>query len=125
MDATVVKMQTSPTRMRFVTVWKYCEQQWFQNITKGVLCVVIVVLSHQINDEESIDSPNNGQHEVLGSDLLFPLWRDIISRYAPFCKMTEIQSETVLVLSHKSLNSIEVDQLFARTFKFTDISLKY
>jgi hypothetical protein len=43
--------------------WKYCEHHWFQNITKEVLCVVTVLISHQINEVESIDSPNNDQHE--------------------------------------------------------------
>jgi hypothetical protein len=70
--------------MRFATVWKYREQQWFQNMTKKVLCVVIVLLSHQINDMESIDSPNNGQHEFLDPDLLLHVLRDVISRCAHF-----------------------------------------
>jgi hypothetical protein len=57
MDVTVVKLQTWLRRMRFATVRKHCEQQWFQNMTEGVLCVVTVLLSHQIDDVESIGSP--------------------------------------------------------------------
>jgi hypothetical protein len=79
-DATVVKVQTSPTRMPFATVWRYSEQPWFQNMTKEVLCVVTVLLNHQIDDVESINSPNSGQHELLGPDLLLHLLSEIISR---------------------------------------------
>jgi hypothetical protein len=86
-DATVVKVQTSPSEMRFATIWKYCKQQWFQNMTKEVLGVVTVLLSHQTDDRESIDSPNNGQHELFGPDLLLHVLRDIISRYVPFRRM--------------------------------------
>jgi hypothetical protein len=43
------------------------------------MCVVTVLLNHQIDDVESMDSANNGQHEFLGPDLLFHLWRNIIS----------------------------------------------
>jgi hypothetical protein len=43
--------------MRFATVWKHDEQQWFQNITKEVLCIVTVLLNRQIDGVESIDSP--------------------------------------------------------------------
>jgi hypothetical protein len=32
-------------------------------MTEEVPCVVAVLLSHQIDDVESIDSPNKGQHE--------------------------------------------------------------
>jgi hypothetical protein len=66
-------------RTPFETVWKYCEQQWFQNITKELLSVVTVLLNHQIDDVESIDSPNNSQHELLDPDLSLRLLRDIIS----------------------------------------------
>jgi hypothetical protein len=93
-------------RMPFATVWKYYEQQWFQNIIREVLWVVTVPLSHQINDAESIDSSNNGQHEFLGPNLLPHLLRDIISRYAPFRRMMKFQSELTLVPSHKFLNCI-------------------
>jgi hypothetical protein len=55
--------------MRVATVWKYCEQQRFQNMIKEVLCVVTVPLSHQIDDVESIGSPNHDQSELLGLDL--------------------------------------------------------
>jgi hypothetical protein len=89
--------------MRFATVWKYWEQQWFQHMINEVLCVVTVLLNHQIDDMESIDSPNDGQHEFLALDLLFHLLRDIISRYAPFQRMMKFQSEPILTLSHKSL----------------------
>jgi hypothetical protein len=41
--------------------------------------VIIVLLSHQTDNVESINSPNNSRHEFLGSDLLFHLLRDIIS----------------------------------------------
>jgi hypothetical protein len=90
-------------RMRFVTVWKYCEQQCFQNVTKEVLCVVTVLFSHHIDDVESIDSPNNGQYEFLGPGLLLHLLSNIISQYAPFSRMVKFQSEPTLVSSHKSL----------------------
>jgi hypothetical protein len=80
--------------MRFATVWKYCQQHWFQNMTQEVPCVVTGLLSHQINNLESISSPNNGQHEFLGPDLLFHLLGDIISQYAPFRRKTEFQSES-------------------------------
>jgi hypothetical protein len=66
--------------MRFAPVWKYCEQQWFQKMNQKVLRVVAVLLSHQINDVEPIDSPNDAQHEFLGPDLLLHLLRDMISR---------------------------------------------
>jgi hypothetical protein len=92
--------------MRFATVWKYCEQQWFQNMLKEILYVVTVLLSHQIDDVEFIDSPNNGQHELLGLDLLLHLLRDIISPYAPFCRMMKLQNESTLAPSHKSLKFI-------------------
>jgi hypothetical protein len=62
-DETVVKVQTEPTRMLFVIVWKHGEQQWFQNMTKEVLCVATVLLSRQIDDAGSIDSANNGRHD--------------------------------------------------------------
>jgi hypothetical protein len=65
--------------MRFATVWKYSEQQWFQNMAQKVLCVVTALLRYQIDDMESIDSPNNRQHEFLGPDLLHRLLRDMIS----------------------------------------------
>jgi hypothetical protein len=62
-DATVVKVQTQPTRMRFATVWKYCEPE-FQNVTEEVLCAGTMLLSHQIGDVEFIDSPNKDRHEL-------------------------------------------------------------
>jgi hypothetical protein len=105
-DATVVKVQTQPARMRFATIWKDCEQQWFQNMTKEVLYIVIVLFSYQIDDVESIDSLNNDQHEFLGPDLLLDLLRDIVSRYAPFHRMMKFQSELTLVPSQKSLQFI-------------------
>jgi hypothetical protein len=40
------------------------------NMTKVVLRVATVLLSHQIDDVESVDSPNNRQHEFLGPALL-------------------------------------------------------
>jgi hypothetical protein len=101
-DATVVKMQTWPTRMRFTTVLKYCEQQWCQNMTEEVPCVVAVLLSSQIDDVESIDYPNNGQHGFLLPDLLLHLLKDIISRYGPFRRIMKFQSEPTLVPRHKS-----------------------
>jgi hypothetical protein len=27
-------VQTWPMRIRFAIVWKYCDQQWFQNLTQ-------------------------------------------------------------------------------------------
>jgi hypothetical protein len=75
-------------------------------MTKEVLAIVTVLLSHQIDDIESIDSPNNGQHECLGSDSLFHLLRDIILRYTAFRKIMKFQSEPTLVPSHKSLKCI-------------------
>jgi hypothetical protein len=92
--------------MRFAAVWKYYGQQWFQNMIKQVLYVVTVLLSRQIDDMESIDSPNNGQHEFLRPDFLFHLLTDIISRCALFCRITKFQSEPPLVPSHKTLNFI-------------------
>jgi hypothetical protein len=92
--------------MRFATVWKYCEQQWFQNVTKEVLRLVTVLLSHQIGDVESIDAPNNSQHGFLAPDLLLHLLRDIISRCVAFRRMMKFQSEPTPVPSHKSLKLI-------------------
>jgi hypothetical protein len=92
--------------MQFATVWKYCEQQRFQNITKQGLCIVVARLSHQIDDVESIDSPNAGQPELLGPDLLLDFVREIISRYAPFHRMMKFQIEPTLVPTHKSLKII-------------------
>jgi hypothetical protein len=89
--------------MRFATVWEYCKQQWFQNMTKEVLCVAAVLLSHQIEDVESIDSPDNGPHAMLGLDLLLHLWRDIISQSAPFHRTKKFQTESTLLPHHKSL----------------------
>jgi hypothetical protein len=60
-------MQTEPTRMQFATIWKYCGQPQFQSTTKEVLYFVILLLGYQIGDVESIDFPNNGQHEIFGS----------------------------------------------------------
>jgi hypothetical protein len=92
--------------MRSATVGKYCEQQWFQNMTEEILWAVIVLLNHQTDDVECIDSPNNDQHEFLGPDLLLRLLKDIISRYALFRKMKKFQSEPTLVPSHKYLKFI-------------------
>jgi hypothetical protein len=92
--------------MRLATVWKYCEQQRFQNMTREALCIVIVLLSHQIDNAESIDSPNNGQYELLDLDSLLQLLRGIISRYTPLRRMIKVQSEPTLVPSHKSLNLV-------------------
>jgi hypothetical protein len=75
-------------------------------MTKEVLCVVIVLLSHQIHHVESIDSPNNNQHKFFSPDLLLYLLRDITSRYALFRRMMEFQSEPTLVPSHKSFEFI-------------------
>jgi hypothetical protein len=55
--------------------------------TQKTLRVVAVLPSHQVDDVKSIDSPNNGQYEILGTDLLLYLLRDIISRYVHFCRM--------------------------------------
>jgi hypothetical protein len=92
--------------MWFATIWKYCERQWFQNMIKEVLRVANVLLSHHIGHMESIDSPNHGQHEILGPDLLLHLLRDIISQYAPFRRMMELQNIPSLVPNHTSLNLI-------------------
>jgi hypothetical protein len=92
--------------MRFAPVRKYYEQQRFQNTTKEILCVVTVLLSYQINDVESIDSPDNGQHEFLGLDLLLHLLSDVISRDPPFRRMTKFQNEPTLIPNHKSLKFI-------------------
>jgi hypothetical protein len=105
-DATVVKVQISAMRMRFAIVWKYCDQQRFQNMAKEVLYGVIVLLSRQFDDLESIDSPNDGQHELLGPDLLLHRLKNIISRYAPFRGIMKVQSEPILVSSHKSFQFI-------------------
>jgi fumarate reductase subunit C len=82
-DATIVQGQTQPTRMRFATVWKYYEQQWLQNMAKEVLCIVAVLLSHQIDDVDSISS-----------------------RSTPFRRMMKFQSEPILVSIDKSLKFI-------------------
>jgi hypothetical protein len=79
LNLVIIKVQTQLTRMRFATVWKYCEQQWFQNMTMEVRAVITVLLSSQVHDVESINSPNNVQHEFLFPDLLLHLLRDIIS----------------------------------------------
>jgi hypothetical protein len=60
---------------------------------------------------ESIDSPNNGQHEFFGPDLLLHLLRDTISRGASFRRMMKFQSEPTLVPSHKSLKFIALVNL--------------
>jgi hypothetical protein len=75
-------------------------------MTKEVLCVVTVLLSHQIDKVESLHSPNDGQHEFLGNNVLLRLLRDIISRYAPVRRAMKFQSEPTLVSSHKSLTFI-------------------
>jgi hypothetical protein len=48
-------------------------------MTMAALCVAIVMASHQIHNVKSINSPNNDQHEVLGSDSLLDLWREILA----------------------------------------------
>jgi hypothetical protein len=93
-------------KMRFATVSKYCEQEWIQKVTKEVLRVVTVLLSHQIDNVECIDSPSDHQREFSGPGLLLHLLRDVISRYAPFRSMMEFQSEPALVPSHKSVKYI-------------------
>jgi hypothetical protein len=80
-------------------------------MTKEVLCIVTVLLGHQIDDVESIDSPNSNQHEFLGPDLLLHLVKDVISRYAPFRRMMKLQNEPTFVPSHKSLKFIFVVNL--------------
>jgi hypothetical protein len=55
---------------------------------------------------ESINSPNNVQHEFLFPDLLLHLLRDIISWYSPFRRVMKFQSEPTLVPSHQSLTFI-------------------
>jgi hypothetical protein len=75
-------------------------------MAKEALCVVIVLVSHHIDDVESIDSPNTGQHEILGPDLLHHTLKDIISRYALFRRIVKFQSEPTLVPSHKTLKFI-------------------
>jgi hypothetical protein len=92
--------------MRFATVCKYCEQQWFQNMTEEALYVATVPASHQADDVESGDFPNNSQHEFLGPDLLLDLLRNIISPYAPFRRMMKFQCEPTLVPSHRSVKFI-------------------
>jgi hypothetical protein len=90
-SAAVIKMHTQPMGIRFTTVWKYCEQQWFQNMTRELLYIVTVLLSHRIDDVKSIDFQHNAQHGFLGPDLLLHLLRDLISRYAPFHIITKFQ----------------------------------
>jgi hypothetical protein len=46
-----------------------------------------VLVSHHIDDVEFIDSPENGQHEFLGPNLLRHLLSGIISRDASFRRM--------------------------------------
>jgi hypothetical protein len=75
--------------MRFATVWKYGEHQWFQNMTNEALCIVTVLFTHRTDDIESIDSSNNSQLELLGPDLLLHFLRDIISQYTLFRKITK------------------------------------
>jgi hypothetical protein len=79
-NAAVVKVHTSLTRMHFPSVWKYCAQQWIHNIAKEVIRVLTVLLSHQIDDVKFIDSPNNDQHELLCPDLLLDFLMDLIAR---------------------------------------------
>jgi hypothetical protein len=105
-DATVAEVQTQPTRMRFAIVWKDCEQQWFQKMTRKALRVATMLLSHQINEVESTDSPNNDQHEFLGPDSVLHLLGYITSRYAPFRGMMKFQNEPPFVPSHMSLKFI-------------------
>jgi hypothetical protein len=73
---------------------------------KKALRVVTVLLSHQTDDVESIDFPNNGQHESLSPGLLLRFLSNIISRYAPSRRMMKFQSESTLVPSHKPLSCI-------------------
>jgi hypothetical protein len=75
-------------------------------MTNEVLCIVTLLLSHQIGDAESIDSPNHGHHEFLSPDLLRHLLRAIVLQYAPFRRMMKFQSEPTLGPSHKSLKFI-------------------
>jgi hypothetical protein len=70
--------------MQFPAVWKYSPQHWSHNITDEVLSVVTALLSHHLDDVKPINSSNNGQHELLGRDLLLDLWRDIIARNTSF-----------------------------------------
>jgi hypothetical protein len=54
-DGTVAKPQIQLTRMCFATIWKYCEEQWFRKTTAEVVWVGTTLLSHEINNAESID----------------------------------------------------------------------
>jgi hypothetical protein len=75
---------------------------------RQVLYIVTMLLSHQIDYVESIDFPNNGQHEFLGPDLLLHFLRDIIPRYVPFRRIAKFQREPTLVPGHTSLKFIFV-----------------
>jgi hypothetical protein len=110
--------------MRFATVWKYYQQQWFQNTNKEVKCVVTVVLSHQIDDVESIDSPSNGQDEFLGPDVLLHLLRDIISRCAAFRRMmtssvrTRLGVQKVMITVFLTSTTLIVNEALPKGRKF-------
>jgi hypothetical protein len=100
----VLKVHTESTRMRIPSVWRYCAYQQLHNIAREVMCLVTVLFSHQISDVVSIDSPNNGQHDISCADLLLDFLRDISARYASFHRMMKFQSKPTLIASDKSSN---------------------
>jgi hypothetical protein len=53
-----------------VSDWKYCAQYRFHTMAQEALSVVALVLSPQIDQAKSINSPNQGQHKLLRSDLV-------------------------------------------------------
>jgi hypothetical protein len=71
-------------------------------MSKEILWILTMLLSHYIDDVESIDSVNTDQHECLCPELVLHLLRHILSRYAPFRRLMKFQSESALVPSHKS-----------------------
>jgi hypothetical protein len=104
--ATVVKVPTEPRSIQFPAVWKYWVPERFHSIVQQVISAVIVLLSHQIDDVKSINSPNKGQHELFCNHLLFNVMRDCVARSASFCRMMKFQSEPTFITSNKPSNYI-------------------
>jgi hypothetical protein len=102
----VVKVQTWRTGTRFPAVWKENEQQRFRHLTKEVPCGITGLLSYQIDDGKSIDSPNNNQYELLDSDLRPGLLSDIVAWSAPFHGMMKFQRKPILITRDESSDFI-------------------
>jgi hypothetical protein len=78
-NAKVVKENAEPTKMRLLVVQVYYTQHRFHDIANGVMSVVTKLLSHQIDNVKSIDSPNNGPHELSWRNSLPNLFRGVVA----------------------------------------------